>query len=161
LCFGFLPNVALSIHKNTHEVMGDTSPGCYFLKATNKSFLGLTGGKSLVPATTSLLGLSLKFIPTPCYASSVMDIAPSLDGIHHDVGLKTFFSQCDQGREIPILRAKSSSLHPPLPPRQVDYRINSFLTKIQVYFDGEQASKASPPINDNTLLPSRMLVAVR
>ncbi len=27
-CFGFLPNLALSIHKNAREVMGDTSPGC-------------------------------------------------------------------------------------------------------------------------------------
>ena len=41
-CFGFLPNLALSIHKNAREVMGDTSPGCYFLKAMNTAFHDLT-----------------------------------------------------------------------------------------------------------------------
>ena len=108
LSFSFLPNLALSIHKNAQEIMGDTSPGCYFLKATNKAFHDLTGGKSLAPATTSLLGLSLNFIPTPHYAPSVMDIAPTLDCIERDVGLKTFFSGHDQVGKIPILHAKSS-----------------------------------------------------
>ncbi len=113
--------------------MGDTSLGCYFLKATNKAFHDLTGGKLLAPATTSLLGLSLKFIPTPHYAPSVTDIAPTLDRIEQDFGLKTFFSGHAQGGKIPILRAKSS-WHPPLPPRQVDYWINNFLTGIRGLF---------------------------
>jgi hypothetical protein len=86
-----------------------------------------------VPATTSLLGLSLNFIPTPHYAPSVMDIAPTLDCIEQDVGLKTFFSGRDQGGKIPILHAKSS-WRPPLPLRQVDYWINSFLTRIRGLF---------------------------
>ena len=133
LSFEFLPNLALSIHKNAQEIMGDTSPGCYILKATNKAFHDLTGGKSLVPATTSLLGLSLNFIPTPHYAPSVMDIAPTLDCIEQDIGLKTFFSGHDQVGKIPILHAKSS-WRPPLPLRQVDYWINSLLTRIRGLF---------------------------
>ena len=68
LCFGFLPNLVLSIHKNAQEVMGDTSPGCYFLKATSTAFHDPTERKSLPPTATSLLGLSLKIIPILCYA---------------------------------------------------------------------------------------------
>jgi hypothetical protein len=87
--------------------MGDTSPGCYFLKAMNTAFHDLTRGKSLPPETTSLLGLSLKFIPSARYASSAMESAPSFDRIERDIGLKTFFAGCDQEKEIPKLRAKS------------------------------------------------------
>ncbi len=151
-CFGFLPNLALSIHKNAQEVMGDTSLGCYFLKATNKTFHDLTGGNLLAPATTSLLGLSLKFIPTPRYASSVTDIAPALDCIERDVGLKTFFSGHDQGEEIPILGTKSS-WRPPLPPRQVEYRINSFLTRIRGLFE-QRACKQNLTPHQRKLLAS-------
>jgi hypothetical protein len=118
LCFGFLQNLALSIHKNAREVMGNTSPGCYFLKAVNAAFHDLMEGKSLPPTATSLLGLRLKFIPTPRYAPSATDVAPSLDQIERDIGLKTFFAGRDQGGEIPKLRAKSSWCPPP--PTQPD-----------------------------------------
>ncbi len=113
--------------------MGDKSPGCYFLKAINTAFHDLTKGELMPPTATSLLGLSLNFIPTPRYAPSVMDIAPFLDCIERDIGLKTFFAECDQGEEIPTLCAKSS-WHPPLPPRLVDYRINRFLKGLQGLF---------------------------
>ena len=132
-CFGFFPNLTLSIHKNAREVMGGTSPGCYFLKAMNTAFHDLTEGKSLPLTASSLLGLSLKFIPTPRYAPSTTDIAPSLDRIERDIGLKTFFAGREQEKEIPKLRAKST-WRPPLPPRQVDYRMNSFLKGLKALF---------------------------
>jgi hypothetical protein len=95
--------------------MGNTSLGCHFFKAMNTAFHDLTEGKSLPLTATSLLGLSLKFIPTLHYAPLTSDIAPSLDQIERDIGLKTFFAGQDQGGEIPKLRAKSS-WRPPLPP---------------------------------------------
>jgi len=94
--------------------MGDTSPGYYFLKAMNTAFHDLTRGKPLPPATTSLLGLSLKFIPIPRYAPSATDLAPSFDRIERDIGLKIFFAGRDQEKEIPKLRAKSL-WRPPTP----------------------------------------------
>ncbi len=132
-CFGFLPNLALSTHKNARKVMGDSSPGCYFLKAMNTAFHDLTGGRTLPVATRSLLGLGLKFIPTPRFAPSATDVMPSFDRIERDIGLKTFFAGRDQGTEIPGLRAKST-WRPPLPPRPVDYRINSFLQGLKGLF---------------------------
>ena len=113
--------------------MGGTSPGCYFLKAMNTAFHDLTEGKSLPPAASSLLGLSLKFIPTPRYAPSTTDVAPSFDRIERDIGLRTFFAGRDQEKEIPKLRPKST-WRPPVPPQQVDYRINNFLKGLRGLF---------------------------
>ncbi len=131
--FGFLPNLTLSAHKNAREVMKSISPGCYFSKAMNTAFHDLTRGKLLPVATRSLLRLSLKFIPTPRYAPSVSDIEPSLEKIERDIGLRTFFAGRDQEKEIPKLRSKST-WRPPLPPRQVDYRINNFLKGLRSLF---------------------------
>ncbi len=108
LCFGFLPNLALSIHKNAQQVMGDTSPGCYFLKASNNTFHDLTTGAFLPPATATLLGLSLKFIPMPRYSPSKSDVVPSLDRFERNIGLKTFFAGHSNNKEIPKLQAKSA-----------------------------------------------------
>ena len=130
--FGFLPNLTISTHKNAREVMGGTSPGCYFLKAMNTAFHDLTEGRSLPPTITSLLGLSLKFIPTPRYAPSATELASSFDRIERDIGLKTFFAG-RQEKDIPKLRAKST-WQPPLPPRQVDYRVNNFLKGLRSLF---------------------------
>jgi hypothetical protein len=105
--------------------VGSISPGCYFSKAINTAFHDLTGRKSLPETTRSLLGLSLKFIPTPRYSPSAIDVAPSLDRIERDIGLRTFFAGRDH-EETPKLRAKST-WRPPVPPQQVDYRINNFL----------------------------------
>jgi hypothetical protein len=92
--------------------MGDTSPGCYFLKATNTAFHDLTKGESMPLTATSLLGLSLKFIPTPRYAPSAMDIAPFFDSIECDIGLKKFFAGRGQGEvleeEVPTSSASWS-----------------------------------------------------
>ena len=80
--------------------MGDMSPGCYFQKAANTTFHDLTKAKLLPSATASLLGLSLKFIPTPRYSPSLFDVAPSFNRLERDVGLKTFFAGHHDGGEI-------------------------------------------------------------
>ena len=124
--------------------MGGTSPGCYFLKAMNNAFHDLTGGKLLPVTTQSLLGLGLKFIPIPRYAPSAMDVASSFDRIERDIGLKTFFAGHDRGKEIPKLRTKST-WRPPLPPHQVDYRINNFLKGLRVLFQRRAGKKNLTP----------------
>jgi hypothetical protein len=128
-CIGFLQNLALSIHKNAQQVLGDMSPGCYLLKAANTAFHDLTKRKSLPPAASSLLGLGLKFIPTPCHSSSPSKVEPSLARIECDIGLKTFSVGQDDGSTPSKLRAKSNWC-PPLPSRTIDVRVNSFLMKV-------------------------------
>jgi hypothetical protein len=119
LCLGFLPNLALSIHMNAWQVLGDTSPGCYFLKAVNSAFHDLTHGKSLPLAAASHLGLSLKFISTPCYSLSWSKVEPSLAQSKCNISLKPFFAGQDES-STPSSLKKKSSWHPPLPPRTID-----------------------------------------
>jgi hypothetical protein len=83
--------------------MSDMSPGCYFQKAANTAFHDLMKAKLLPPAAASLLGLSFKFIPTSRYSPSLSDVAPSLNQLEQDVGLKTFFAGHHDDREIPAL----------------------------------------------------------
>jgi hypothetical protein len=143
-CIGFLPNLALSIHKNARQVLGDTSPGCYLLKAANTAFHDLTKWNSLPPAVTSLLGLSFKLIPAPRHSPSHSKVEPSLACIEHDIGLKTFFAGQDDGNEPSKLRAKSS-WHPPLPPRTIDVQVNSFLTKVRGLFTKRRGKQNLAP----------------
>ncbi len=79
--YGFLPASHISAHMNVRRVLGDMSPGCYFLKASNSAFHDLTQDQTLPPMAVSLLGLGLKFIPTPETSPSVDDITPSLNRI--------------------------------------------------------------------------------
>jgi len=65
LRFGFLPNLALSTHKNAREVMGHTSPGCYFLKAMNTTFHDLTGGGVVACGNTISPGAGPQIHPYP------------------------------------------------------------------------------------------------
>lgn len=98
------------------------------------------------------MGLSLKFIPTPRYAPSTTDVAPSFDRIEREIGLKTFFAGRDQEKEIPTLRAKSH-WRPPLPPRQVDYRVNNFLKGLRGLFR-QRAGKHNLTPHQQQLLAS-------
>jgi hypothetical protein len=95
---GFLPALTLSTHLNARQVLGNTSPGCYFLRASNSTFHDLKNNHSLPPTAASLLELGLKFIPTPGLSPAAEEIAPSLDCIERDIGLKTYFSSRDEGK---------------------------------------------------------------
>jgi hypothetical protein len=110
---GFLPALKLSTHMNARHVLGNTSPGCYFLRASNSTFHDLMSNQSLPTTAASLLGLGLKFIPTPGHSPSAEEISPSLDCIEQDIGLKTYFAGQDDGG-YSKLRAKSI-WRPPLP----------------------------------------------
>jgi hypothetical protein len=153
-CFGFLRNLALSIHKNAQQVMSDTSPGCYLLKASNNTFHNLNAGASLPPATATLLGLSLKSIPTPRYSPSKSDVVLALDRFERNIGLKTFFAGHSNDEEIPKLQAKSA-WQPPLPPRSVDIRVNSFLKNWAILLEARQARPHSPSTTTPGISPGK------
>ena len=61
----------------------------YFVRPTNLTFYDLTPGKIMPPATKSLLGLSLKVIPTPKYTTHRM--MPSLDRFQQDLVIKAYW----------------------------------------------------------------------
>ena len=90
--YGFLPNLALSIHLNARHVLGNTLSRCYCWKVLNKRFHDLTNGKFIPPAVHEILGLSLKFIPTPEYTTPTNHAFQSFDRLERDVGLKVLFA---------------------------------------------------------------------
>ena len=141
--YGFLPAPNLSTHMNVRRILGDMSPGCYFLKASNNTFHDLTEDKALPPMAASLLGLGLKFIPTPQYSPLAVAITPSLDRIERDIHLKTFFAG-DSDNEYLVLRAKSI-WQPPLPPRRIGLRVTSFLKSHTGLFARRRGTKNLTP----------------
>ena len=54
--YGFLPVSNLPTYMNVRQVLGDMSPGCYFLRASNSTFYDLTWDWALPLMATSLFG---------------------------------------------------------------------------------------------------------
>ena len=67
--YNFVPDLSLSTHLNARKVLGNTNPRTYFARPHNLAFHDLTKQKNIHPSASQLLGLSLKFIPTPKYTS--------------------------------------------------------------------------------------------
>ena len=120
-----MPDLSLSIHLNARQVLGNTLSGCYFGKVLNRAFHDLTDGKSIPPAAHEILGLSLKFIPTPEYTTPTNLAVQSFDRLERDIGLKVWFAGDD--KELPKTKLYLKSIwHPPLPPLEIDSRLSKF-----------------------------------
>jgi hypothetical protein len=120
------------------------SPGCYFLKASNLTFHDLTQDQVLPPTAASLLGLGLKFIPTPKPLPSATDITPSLNRIKQDINLKTFFAARSDDEDYLVLRAKSI-WQPPLPLQRIGLQVTSFIKNLQGLFARRRSVKNLTP----------------
>ncbi|KAL7532009.1 hypothetical protein ACHAXR_004375 [Thalassiosira sp. AJA248-18] len=102
------------------------TPGCYFGKVINRAFHDLTHGKSIPPAAHEILGLSLKFIPTPEYTTSTNFAAKSFARLERDVALKVWFAG-EKLKELPKTKLYVKSIwQPPLPPLGIDSRLSTF-----------------------------------
>ena len=62
---------------------------CYFHHATNQAFHDLTDGESLPAAAAFILGMGLKFIPTPKFTTSQEEVRATLIRLELDLGCKT------------------------------------------------------------------------
>ena len=101
---------------------------CYFNTVSNMVFHDLTDGSSLPAAASQLLGLGLKFIPTPKYTSTRDDFEASFDRLSRSIGLKAYFaaeSDNDWNQSTSKLRV-NSIFSPPLPPLEIDQQLHSF-----------------------------------
>ena len=88
ISYGFLPDLSSSVHKEAQRVLGDTPSGFYFNFPKNLAFHDLTTGKSLPPATQTVMGLSNKFIPIPKVATSKKMVTESFERFERDLHLK-------------------------------------------------------------------------
>ena len=92
---GFSPDLSSSIHQNAIRVLGDTPPGYYFNSPSNLAFHDLTSGKSLPPATHTVMGLSTKFIPTPRRTTKQVTAIEAFERFEQDLNLKVYFAGDD------------------------------------------------------------------
>lgn len=102
----------------------------------------LTDKKIIPPAASRVLGLSLKFIPTPSKTTSIKAAATSAERLLREVAIKTYFAGADidkpgnlsNNRGTTKLYIPNSAYQPPLPPREVDSRLNKFEREIRKLF---------------------------
>lgn len=117
----------MSVHKNARCILGNTPPIIYFPPVKKLAFHDLTSTHKLPPFANQLLGLGLKFIPTPRINITPSDVEHSIARFERDVGLKIYFAGDDptESFDHKTLRGKSK-WRAPLPPLEIDSRIQHF-----------------------------------
>jgi hypothetical protein len=111
----------------------------YFARPTNLAFHDLTPGKVMPTAAKSLLGLSMKFIPTPKYTTHHM--IPSLDQFQRNIIFKTYWigdksikslTKTDEAPKL-YVRSKWAPPHWDIP-KELDTRLPKFRAAITQQF---------------------------
>ena len=100
----------------------------YACSVSNLAFHDLTKGRSVMPAIASVLGLGLKFIPTPEDTSGRKTAEVALDRFEREMGWKILYASKAADKKI-LDQTKlyvRSTKHPPLPPRKIDNCIQIF-----------------------------------
>jgi hypothetical protein len=103
----------------------------------------------------TLLGLGLKFIPTPKLNTSPDKQITTLEQFERDFSLKVFFAG-DTNNATPFnsLQVKSN-WSPPPPPRVIENRIRQFSNAISTSFVNQ------PPISNLTTIQESILKAIK
>ena len=91
--FAYLPDLSKSKHMNMRRSLSATPPINYFPPVSNLAFHDLTTGGILPPMANTLLGLGLKFIPTPKLNTSPDKQINTLERFERDFSLKVFFAR--------------------------------------------------------------------
>jgi len=133
--YGCLATTDLTVHMNARRVLANTHPTDYFPQVTKLTFHNLTQNNELPCTTNQLLGLGLKFIPTPVTNITPSALEKTLARFERDIGLKVFFSGSEEDSSYdPSSLRGSSSWRAPLPPRELDNRICRFQQEIERRF---------------------------
>ena len=93
-CFGFIPNLNCTTKHNAAIRMADMTLLEYFSRPTNRAFHNLTTNIRPPSNLRSLLGLGLKFIPTPFRTTSFSQINKIDTGIPYlerSLRIRAFF----------------------------------------------------------------------
>jgi hypothetical protein len=153
--FAYLPDLSKSTHMNMRRALGATPPINYFPPVSNLAFHDLTTGNILPPMANTLLGLGLKFIPTPKTNTSPDEQATTLDRFERDFSLKVFFAGNTDDTPFPNKLRVKSNWRPPPPPRVIDTRIHRFSNAINASFINH------PPTSNLTTIQDSILKAIK
>ena len=115
--------------------MGTMNPLVYFKPVRKLAFHNLTSTQQLPPAADQLLGLGLKFIPTPRINTTSPNVERSLARFERDMGLRVFFVGDDPSETYEPNQLRGTSIwRAPLPPQEIDSRIQHFAQSIEQAF---------------------------
>ena len=115
----------------------------YACSVSNLAFHDLTKGRSVMPAIASVLGLGLKFIPTPEDTSGRKTAEVALDRFEREMGWKILYASKAADKKI-LDQTKlyvRSTKHPPLPPRKRNNRIQFFRKSLLAFFTKYEKGK--------------------
>jgi hypothetical protein len=135
--YRFIPNLAISTHSNTSNVLGETPTGVYFAHFTNKQFHDHTTKKIIPAAALTVLGFGLKFIPIPKKSIRQDDVGKAIKQFDRDFYLKVFFADnnntSDDEEPIKKLRVTSNWM-PDQPPFKITQWLGNFEGAMQRNF---------------------------
>ena len=132
--FGFVPIPTLTVHKNARHTLGQSHPKTYFPLVQKLAFHDLTSTNKLPPSANQLLGLGLKFIPTPPVNITKTELERSTERFERDIGLKVYFTGDESTDYDPNTLRGKSKWRAPLPPLEVENRIQHFTKHIEQLF---------------------------
>lgn len=133
--YGFLPQENLSVHLNARRALGSLHPSNYFEPISKLAFHNLTENNELPNDTNRLLGLGLKFIPTPTINITQENLDHTFARFDRDIGLRVLFSgEDDNDTYDPSELRGTSNWRAPIPPPEIDNRILRFQQELQKLF---------------------------
>ena len=107
--------------------------GAYFSKPHNFAFYNLTNDKIVHPVASQVLGLSLKFIPTPTYTSGWDIFDQAWSCFEQNAHLQIHFAGTESNFQPTQLYLKSA-YRAPLPPPEIDNCLCSLETALYPLF---------------------------
>ena len=119
---------------NARHLLGNTHPSLYFPPLTNMTFHDLTTNHKLPPTAHHLLGLGLKFIPTPKLNTTPDALDATISRFERDLNLQVYFAGDIPSDYNPNELRVKSSWRAPLPPLNIDERIRAFSRAITTAF---------------------------
>ena len=128
--FPTLPLPTQTNHLNARHILANTHPAAYFPPVTKLAFHDLTSTHKLPPTAHHILGLGLKFIPTPNTNFTPNDLETCTTRFERDINLRVFFAGDDLTPYDPNALRVKSTWRAPLPPRNIDERIGTFITRL-------------------------------
>lgn len=120
---------------NARQALGQLHPHDYFSPINKLAFHNLTENNELSSETNLLLGLGLKFIPTPQINITTDDLDHTFTRFERDIGLRVYFSgEDDKDTYDSAELRKKSSWRAPLPPPEIDNRLCIFQRELEKVF---------------------------
>lgn len=143
--YGFVPDKTLTTHCNARQILGNMPITTYLGHPTNLAFHDRTTNNHPPIGAHQLLGLGLKFVPTPKQNITVDEIDTCLSRLDRDLGLKVYFAGdltndgTNNEYNPRTLRIKSI-WRAPLPPLEIDSRFTRFSTHIEQTFKKQRVT---------------------